>query len=288
MGTVQGALKSKTDCACGRRMPISKPMCYACKKGWPKPGEVRRCARCKIGMRNCKEAIKCRRCWQIERWQRGVFANARTGMEWTPAEDAALLASAGRIAPSEIGKQIGRSIPAVHKRAQILGVYLTTLDWTARRVSMLFGAGERTVAYRWISTGMLKASKTAARQSKRNGEYRIKEQDLERFILDCPWAYDPAVMKPETHRLAQLAKRVYRRDPWLTTTEVAGRLGVSSSSVWAWYVKGVIPAKERWVGRAGRYVVSESSLPAVVEAVEARRAKARGAAKQSVLRARAA
>jgi predicted DNA-binding transcriptional regulator AlpA len=288
VGTTQGVAKGLRVCACGRRTRLSMQHCYSCRKGWPWPGETRACATCGVAMKNVKDSVSCQSCRTLASWKRGIFANVRVSHRWTPEEDAAVVASAGHITPAEIAQQIGRSKSAVHKRAQLLGVYLTTLDWSACRVATLFGCSEGVVARRWLDTGMLKATKTPPRKSARYGVYRIKTEAIEQFIRDCPWAYDPLKMKPETHTLALLAKRIHRRDPWLTSSEVAARLGMSNSSIWGWYSKGLIPTRQRWVGSAGTYVVAEADMPAIFEMLKARRANARGAAKLAVLNARVA
>jgi hypothetical protein len=220
-----------------------------------------------------------RRCWGCisrERHRNGAFreGQARRADRWSREEEDQLRVMAGRFTAAQIGERIGRSAGAVHVRASFLGVYLQTDDWTLRRLRILFGSWEPTIERAWIRTGLLKATKLPPGEHCLRGEWRIREADVERFILDCPWAYDAASMFPQSHRMAQLAARVQQREVWIVGAEAIGeRLGLSAAAVHRWCVAGVIPHYRRAIGqgaRGGHFVVRERDLEAAREEIARR------------------
>jgi DNA-binding CsgD family transcriptional regulator len=221
---------------------------------------------------------RCGGCTARERHRAGMFreANARRADRWTREEQELLRLMAGRYTAAQIGERLGRSADAVHVRAHLLGVYLQTEDWTLHRLSRLFGAWEPTIERAWIRSGMLQARKLGPGEHCRRGEWRIREADVERFILDYPWAYDAAVMVPQSHRLAQLARRVQQREGWLVGAEAIGnRLGISAKAVFRWTAAGLIPHYRRAIGqgaRSGHLVMREGDLDVAREAIARRHA----------------
>lgn len=239
------------------------------------------CAECGRTMHHVKTRTRCNACIVRENWRNGAFANigSRRGDRWTPEEEDLLRAMAGSTTAAQIAEKLGcRTRNAVHMRAHELGVYLQTDDWTLRRVRQLFGTWEPTVTRAWINTGLLKARRLPPGGHCLRGEWRIREADLEAFILDCPWAYDASVMAPQSHRLAQLARRVQRRDPWVTIDQAVEYIGVSRTAIVRWCHLSVIAFRRRAVGQGGRQghmVIREADLPEARETILRRQVAAR-------------
>lgn len=290
MGTRTGGLKSVKPCpeGCGRRCPLDADQCRFCRLGVPLDG-IRICEEC--GGRMTRVRIR-RRCWGCiarERHRNGAFreAIAHRADRWSREEEEQLRLMASRYTAAQIGERIGRSADAVHVRAHLLGVYIQTEDWTLSRLRKLFGTWEPTIERAWIRTGLLKASKLPPGHHCLRGEWRIREADLERFILDYPWAYDAAVMVPQSHRLAHLARRVQQREAWLVgAEEIGNRLGISAKAVFRWTHAGLIPHYRRAIGqgaRSGHLVMRECDLDAAGEAIADRHAAWREERRQRLL-----
>lgn len=238
-----------------------------------------------IGAHRCASGVcgECRACHTRRNWRAGCFAaiGSKRGDRWTPEEEGELRAMAGRFTAAEIAHRLGcRTSAAVHVRAHALGVYIQTEDWTQHRICQLFGAWEGTAARAWFASGLIVGYRLPPGAGCRQGEWRVREADLEAFILDCPWAYDATRMVPQTHRLAQLARRVQRRDPWVGIDEVRAYVGGSRGAMVRWCHNGVIPFKRRHVsgkrgGRSGHIVVRAADLPAARETILQRQREAR-------------
>jgi hypothetical protein len=225
-------------------------------------------------MAHVRQRTRCQSCITAEGWRLGKFSNAGRirADRWTPEEDDLLRAMAGSLTAAQIASKLGcRTRLAVYMRAHYLGVYIQTEDWSLRRLRQLFGTWEPTIEHAWIGAGLLKARKLEPGDHCRQGEWRIREADVEAFILDCPWAYDATLMVPQSHRLAQFAARVQRRDPWVTIDEAMVYLGMSRSAVTRWCHNGVIAFKRCNVGHRGgvhgTMVIRAADLPAAKEAI---------------------
>lgn len=291
MGSRAGVLKLVKPCpaGCGRRCLASADACYSCRRGIAPPGTSRSCATCGRLLRNVRVATRCQSCIRRDQHVSGALAKAyaHRGDRWMSEELDQLRAMAGTYSAKQIGAKIGRSVHAVHVRAHMMGVYLQTDDWTLRRLRMLFGTWEVTIERAWIRGGLLKARKLPAGDHCLRGEWRIREADIEEFIVSCPWAYDAARMVPQSHRLALLAQRVQQRETWIVGAEaIAQRFGLSTAAVQRWCTQGVIPHKRRAVGqgaRNGHLVVRERDVERAAEEIRRRRTEARAAIQANLL-----
>ncbi len=173
---------------------------------------------------------------------------------------------ADRCSAREIATELGRSIDAVYTRAHILNVYLEKSDWSLDRLSTLFAVDERTIKKAWINTGILPFRRVDG--GARFPEWRFREEEIERFIHERPWAYDAGIMIPRTHRLVQMAQRIHRRDPWIPFEDAAQRMEMSRSALWRYCRAGLVPFQRRAGGQGGvggKIVIRESDIPAAME-----------------------
>jgi hypothetical protein len=83
------------------------------------------------------------------------------------------------------------------------------------------------------------------------GEFRVRESEVERFIREYPWAYDPSAMFPRMHRLARIARSVHQRNPWWTLTESAQVLEINRRVLYRWVKRGLVAHKRRFLAAGG-------------------------------------
>lgn len=275
---------------CGRNCDKGSVMCRPCRRGVPvevasPPGPP--CAECGRPMRHVRTRTRCRSCIVRENWRLGKFANiARERWDrWTLEEDERLRQMAGHFYAYEIADALTREFHttrtqhAVSIRAHVLEVYLWIDAWTQNRLCHLFNANWATVRKRWLDSGLLPSSRLTRGRGCRQGEWRVKDADLEAFIRTCPWAYDASKMQPESHRLVRLARDLQRRDPWVEGAEAMAYLGISQTAFTRWCHVGVIPCKRRSVGiqggRGGSFVVRAADLPEALRTIRERQLAAR-------------
>lgn len=228
----------------------------------------------------------CQSCQAKAQWADGSFARglARRADRWLPWEDQFVRDFAGKLTPRQMAEEMrrlgyDRTVRAIHNRASTtLNLYLAPEAWSISRVAQLFGTTDSTISKAWIKTGLLPARQLPPRTGSKHGDWRIEEHDLEILIRTIPWAYDPALMQPSTHRLVQLARDLARRDPWVTAPEARRRLDLSARSWLRWASIGVIPDRRRAVGTHGGYggtrVVRVADLPELARVIAASRRRA--------------
>lgn len=245
----------------------------------------RPCSEC--GVHPGRGAGLCRGCSTRKSWRDGKFAHIaeKRGDRWLPEEDDLLRHMAGRFDARAITLEFARigrvrSEAAIKRHAGQLGVSLWWNDWTLNEVARLFCASYRTIRSAWIDTGLLAAQRRPGRGRAADGEWRIREVDIETLIRTCPWVYDSAKLQPQSHRLARLAREIQLRDPWLRVADVARALGVTPGCVVRLCEKGVIPSQRRRVnvqggGPPGAFVVRACEMVGLQEALAERRVRAR-------------
>ncbi len=273
---------------CGRRCDRQSVMCRPCRRRLPKQQPAAPCAECGRAMRRVPARTRCQSCVTRENWRRGCFANigTRRGDRWMSEEDQLIGHMAGRFTTAQITAEFARigwnrTVMAIQQRASKIGVYLIIDAWSQRRVRMLFGAHQATTRHAWFDAGILPAIRLPVGTGCRQGEWRVAEADIERFIRECPWEYDAARMQPASHPLVRLAHDIQRRDPWVESSEAISYLGISLATFSRWVAAGVIPAKRRRITASGgafglgRLVVRAADLPAAREAILERRRAAR-------------
>lgn len=219
----------------------------------------RPCAECGRIMRNAVNRVRCQSCITSQNHREGCFdgSQIKRADHWTVEDNALIQAMAGNpIGAQGIVDELARlgrsrSIHAVRVQAARLEVYIQPVDWSQHRICQLFGSWEHTIARVWFESGLMPAYRLPLGVGCRQGEWRVKEADLETFIRTKPWAFDATRMRPETHRLARLAMDIQRRDPWLTAIEARRYLGLSYGALWRWCQKGVVPYRRRSVNMQG-------------------------------------
>ena len=183
-------------------------------------------------------------------------------LAWTDEQDDFLNDTYGRITDTEIANKLGKSIEAIRRHATRKGLNRRMAIYSLNDVCYLFGVNYRTVT-RWR-----KHRWTPARRSViATGRYRIWtffEDDLERFVRDMPWAYDPTLMA-EGEYLTRIAHQVHRADPWLTTRDAAMLARVDADTVCGWCRNGLACQrrfyhKMRGGPHGGMYVIRRSDL----------------------------
>lgn len=161
---------------------------------------------------------------------------------------------------SEIALLVGHSVNALKIRAFRQGwrTRMRNPDWmTARHVSGLMGVDGHNVT-KWIERGYLKAG---TMPFEGRIVYRILQEDLEAFILDPEnWAYYDAhkIIDPA---LSDLTFAVRDGDEYLTTGQVARRLGCTSSWLATLIRRGDISAKRWGNHRIHRNDIAKIKLP---------------------------
>lgn len=186
--------------------------------------------------------------------------------EWTVADDSDLreLLWAGHDYDT-IARRLGRSRNAIvirckrHLRLRLLRV--PTL-LTCREVATLLGLGCSKTVTRWIELGWLPGRKT--RIGTRH-VWRIHDLDLYDMLMNeqtwMAWAPE-RITDPDLRQwTAELRAGAPR---WLTTGEVARRLGFVVGAVHRWIVEGRLPAV-----RYGNWYIRESDLVGFVAPIDA-------------------
>jgi hypothetical protein len=233
----------------------------------------------RVSFCDTRQCGHCRSCEVRRRWREGVYARApeRRWNAWTPAEDARLRGLAGTMYADEIAAILDkefrtkRTQGAVQMRAQKLDVVLCLETWwSLSRVGRLFGldGSSDTIVRNWVATGLLPAEHLPRGRGCWRGEWRVAQADLETFIRTRPWAYDAAQMRPRSHPLAQLGRDLQRRNPWVTTEDVARYTGIGIGAVRHWVKVGVVPHHWRGINsHGGMVVISAALLPQIADLI---------------------
>ena len=169
---------------------------------------------------------------------------------WAVRDDLALQSGFGKLSLRELAGQLGRTIPAVRRRARELGLADAPAELvTAPEVARLLGV-TAWLARRWVAQGLLPVE--AACGSRR----LVPRVALRRFVANpINWArFDAArVTDPGLARLIAL-RRARWPDEWWTVSAVARHHGVSPQRVAYHIARGRLPA----VRTGDRYAVLRS------------------------------
>jgi hypothetical protein len=155
---------------------------------------------------------------------------------------------------AEFGTQ--RTAGAVKMQARKYGIALRPAEpiWSQNMMLRFFCCTTRALnkAERLGMLEMQRGAVTRPGWARGGGEWRIRESAVEAFIRSYPWAYDARCLHPRTHRLAQLARALQVRDPYVTGVEGARLLGLSSKRFMYWSARGLIrPTGGRVLGAVG-------------------------------------
>ncbi len=167
---------------------------------------------------------------------------------WSPDEDATLRASAGFLSVDEIAAELGRTATAIRFRAKRLGLTWYKANpskqdhrgYTAGEVQRMLGLGcAKTVAW-WIEAGYLDGERHAVRVGPHRA-WRVYPEELEHFLREYRWLYDPARIRDPLWRafVAGLPPAEY-----IGTREAARRLCYEVTSVSQLIRKGDLEAEK--------------------------------------------
>lgn len=191
--------------------------------------------------------------FEASRWPaRRERANPRA---WTHEQtDALATLLANGLSYDEIARRLGRTPTAVRVRCWRLGWTMqqhpTVL--TASEAARLLGASAYAIVT-WIARGWLPARR---RRSGPHTYWAIQYDALRAMLAnDATWmAWQPERVPDPALRAELLALRA-GQPAWLTVGEVARRCHVTTRAVYAWIMRGQLPAT-----RYGNHYVRESDL----------------------------
>jgi hypothetical protein len=130
---------------------------------------------------------------------------------WTAAEETYLTRWWGKRPPSQIGAALGRTVIAVHTRADHLGLAVDAAGYSLALIAEGLDVHERTVR-QWVARGWLRARRYSDAAGGPGQRWCVTEDALVAFLR----AY-PTVWRPESPH----ARRA-RRPQWLW---IAGLIG---------------------------------------------------------------
>lgn len=230
-------------------------------------------ARCET--RDCGN---CQSCRTRRAWAEGRYDDRRPlrrGDAWTPEHEDLLREIAGTVPIEELcdlweqRTGIRRTRGALVMRAKRLDISLWSQGWSLRDVMALFRVHHTTVLRHWVASGELVGTRWSGRGRHRG--WWFVESDVERFIRGYPWRYDRSRMAP-THRLTRVAEVIHRADPWLTWSEAARVLEISTTKLDVWRNRGLVPVRRRpGAGAVGQQMVRGRDLPQIRAAIETAR-----------------
>jgi hypothetical protein len=207
-------------------------------------------------------------------WQRGVYRKDldHRWWDWTEAEKRRLRQLAGTTTPEAIARTltaefvVPRTVDAVKRRAELLGISLYQEGIPLRDLGGVFGTSQAQIKRRWIGEGLLCVRCTAP--GRRGNKWLFDQAEVERFIREHPWAYDAEHMR-DGHPLTRLARVVQRAEPWVTLDVAARYIGLSPGYLTIWARRGLLPYRRRWhhANRDGRMMVRAADLPAIRETI---------------------
>lgn len=208
---------------------------------------------------------------------------------WTMEEENLLRELAGSMELGEIARILSerfgvpRTPNAVDVRCQRLGISRWVPGMSLRDLERLFACDHQSIVRHWVETGLLRARRWSGRGP--HPGWWFEPADVERFIRDCPWAYDWRRMKPG-HRLTRLAEVVNRADPWFSYDDLRRYVGISKRNLDKWRRRGLVPHKRRpGAGSYGQILVRGRDFRAIKHAIEAARAEAKAAIRERGRRA---
>jgi hypothetical protein len=209
--------------------------------------------------RTCGACLSCtRRATMLRLHADGRMQPKRAAWNvWTLEEDAVVRRHAGTLGEAEamdliaarLREECGspRTPLAVRKRASTLGVSLAIRGHlTLEDLTRLFGSGPEAIIARILRPGLL----PSRRGGGRSATWWVAERDVERFIRERPWDYDPAAL--DDSRLGKLGRVLHAADPWLTQAQAAAWIGAATRcSVARWRARGLIEFRLRLLGHRG-------------------------------------
>ncbi len=184
---------------------------------------------------------------------------------WLDDDKDYLMDSYGRLTDEEIAAQLGRKPTALRGQAKRLGINHRMAIYSASDVARLFGVAVSTVL-RWRRRRIIRARRSIIAV----GTHRcwdFSEDEIERFVRETPWVYDPRRMAPGEY-LTNIARQIVKADPYLTTDEAAVIAGVSCWTINEWCRRG-LPCQRRYMkggSYLGVHVVLRSDLRTWIDA----------------------
>lgn len=122
-----------------------------------------------------------------------------------------------------------RTAKAIECRLRTLGLPSSSWGWTSEALRRMFGVTP-SVAYRWLSTGILKGTRSGLGGYNKGTPWVVSDEDLDVFLRQERWRYDwRKITDPRIRSRAEVYDRV---DPWITVQEAATMLGISKRQLY--------------------------------------------------------
>lgn len=222
---------------------------------------------------------------------------------WNPEQDDALRQLAGTMPLADVAAELSRrfgvprTVAAVRIRCKRLGVSAWARGWSLRDLERFAGVDHRVIVRWWIEPGLLRARRWDGRGP--HAGWWIDVAEIERFVREAPWAYDPARLRvervprdrrTEAARLRSIALTVHAADPWRSYAELRQYLGMTLRNLDRWRERGLIPHRRRPKSGPGHghIMIRGRDFPAIRAAIERAREQARRVAIERAIRARRA
>lgn len=178
------------------------------------------------------------------------------GRLWPVAHDAAMRADYGAVPIGELAERFGRTVSAVHNRANRLGLAGYEDDtFSLNIVCELLGVvGDGRLGKAWVHSGLLKAKVRKGGRGRWGRTFHIAEPDLIAFLQANPHLVDRDDV--------QLPYRQYVLERWMTLPVAFRRGAAHPVELEHACHSGAIPEARK---RGVRWVIPESAVLRLIE-----------------------
>jgi hypothetical protein len=197
-------------------------------------------------LKRLKKRTPCRSCITRQAWRDGKFDNRKHPKElhhaWTTEHRKRVEELAGIIPPRMIAETltkefyIPRTVHGVRNRMAMWGISTLTTHMTMKRVSEILHVSHHRVGS-WLALGLIDAIQV---NNIRGSDWCISSTSLDDFLRRYPYVVTQW-QRMAPGRWRNLIEMEYRRDPWLTITQIAAQLNISVRQVMRYVDRGYFP-----------------------------------------------